>query len=82
MFLTDRTKFVLLEIQIRTIAMDFWATLEHKMYYKYDKEMTQDLAIELKDAAETFQYLDQKMEAINNHTKHTAPKVIPLIPRK
>ncbi|MFT4030118.1 MAG: GTP pyrophosphokinase family protein, partial [Protaetiibacter sp.] len=35
-FLSDRTEIVPVEIQLRTIAMDFWASLEHKIYYKYD----------------------------------------------
>ena len=37
-FLSDRTEYVLAEIQIRTVAMDFWASLEHDLRYKADKE--------------------------------------------
>lgn len=38
-FMSDGEQKVFVEIQIRTIAMDFWASLEHKIYYKYDKEI-------------------------------------------
>lgn len=40
-FMSDREELVPVEIQIRTIAMDFWASLEHKIYYKYNKEIPQ-----------------------------------------
>ncbi|WP_214484865.1 GTP pyrophosphokinase family protein [Bacillus sp. SM2101] len=40
-FMSDREDLVPVEIQIRTIAMDFWASLEHKIYYKYNKEIPQ-----------------------------------------
>ena len=63
-FLTDRTERVKVEIQIRTIAMDFWASLEHKIYYKFDKEVPDILANELKSAAETIHFLDDKMKNI------------------
>lgn len=64
-FMSDRVEQVYVEIQIRTIAMDFWASLEHKIYYKYDKEVPQKLRDDLKDAADTVAFLDQKMEGIH-----------------
>ena len=64
-FMSDRVEDVYVEIQIRTIAMDFWASLEHKIYYKYDKEIPAELINELKEAADTVSYLDNKMENIN-----------------
>ena len=44
-FMSDQVENVYVEIQIRTIAMDFWASLEHKIYYKYDKEVPQYLSL-------------------------------------
>ncbi|SET21695.1 putative GTP pyrophosphokinase [Oceanobacillus limi] len=64
-FMSDREENIYVEIQIRTIAMDFWASLEHKIYYKYDKEVPATMLQELKDAAETAKNLDEKMESIH-----------------
>lgn len=63
--LIDAVETVRLEIQIRTIAMDFWASLEHKMKYKFDKEIPDDLIAELKDCAEIVASLDEKMLTLN-----------------
>ena len=65
-FMSDRVENVSVEIQIRTIAMDFWASLEHKIYYKYDKDVPEDLIRQLKEAAEAAAELDKKMENIHN----------------
>ncbi|MUK88288.1 GTP pyrophosphokinase family protein [Ornithinibacillus sp. L9] len=64
-FMSDRVENVYVEIQIRTIAMDFWASLEHKIYYKYNKEVPQNMLTELKEAAESATQLDKKMEGIH-----------------
>jgi len=64
-FMTDRVENVRVEIQIRTIGMDFWASLEHKIYYKCNMEIPEKLKNELKDAADTVRELDMKMELIN-----------------
>jgi len=64
-FLSDREKFVPVEIQIRTIAMDFWASLEHKIYYKYNKDIPQHIKNGLKEAAEQVNALDEKMARLN-----------------
>ena len=53
------------EVQFRTIAMDFWASLEHKIYYKYDRAVPDELREELRIAAETARDLDLKMEALH-----------------
>jgi putative GTP pyrophosphokinase len=63
-FMSDRIEDVFVEIQIRTIAMDFWASLEHKIFYKYNKEIPQRIKDELKEAAETASHLDNKMEKL------------------
>ena len=64
-FMSDRMEKVFVELQIRTIAMDFWASLEHKIYYKYDKAVPQKLRDDLKEAADTISALDKKMEKIH-----------------
>lgn len=65
-FMSDREEIIPVEIQIRTIAMDFWASLEHKIFYKYNKEVPQSLINELKEAATVANELDRKMERIHN----------------
>ena len=73
-FMSDRVENVCVEIQIRTIGMDFWASLEHKIFYKYNKEVPQKLLNELKEAANSVTELDRKMENINkeiNYFKNT-----------
>lgn len=64
--MSDRVEHVYVEMQIRTIAMDFWASLEHKIYYKYNKQVPDFLTKQLKEAADTVAELDQKMEHINH----------------
>lgn len=64
-FMTDRVDDVYVEVQIRTIAMDFWASLEHKIYYKYSKAVPEQLLEELKNASDTVSNLDEKMEKIH-----------------
>lgn len=64
-FMSDREEHVYVEIQIRTMAMDFWASLEHKIYYKYDREIPKNIKDELKEAAVSATELDRKMEHIH-----------------
>lgn len=52
------------EVQLRTKAMDFWASLEHRIYYKYDREIPHELREGLRDAAEEAARLDATMETI------------------
>lgn len=63
-FLTDRCVRVPVEIQFRTIAQDFWASLEHKIYYKYDANVPEALTAELREAATTASELDGQMERL------------------
>ncbi|MBO0900984.1 GTP pyrophosphokinase family protein [Cellulomonas sp. zg-ZUI222] len=60
-FLSDRTEHVYVEVQIRTIAMDFWASVEHKLSYKYRDALPTHLRDELLDAAATAAELDARM---------------------
>ncbi|CAG7634075.1 GTP pyrophosphokinase family protein [Rhodococcus opacus] len=65
-FLSDRVVQVPIELQIRTIAMDFWASLEHKIYYKYKRSVPRRLLQELTEAADVAHRLDRKMERLHN----------------
>ena len=57
------------EIQIRTIAMDFWASLEHKIYYKFEGNAPERIRTELKECSEIVSYLDHKMLTLNEEIK-------------
>ena len=63
-FLSSHTELVPVEVQIRTIAMDFWATLEHQLRYKSDQETTRQLRIRLQKCAEISAALDAEMQDI------------------
>ncbi len=64
-FMSDREELTYVEVQIRTIAMDFWASLEHKIYYKYNKEVPEHMIEELKETATMAAGLDRKMERLH-----------------
>lgn len=63
-FLAEKKKAMKVEIQLRTIAMDFWASLEHKLRYKKDIDNTEYLSNELRECAEQSASLDNRMENI------------------
>ena len=65
-FLSDQVVPVPVEVQLRTAAMDFWASLEHKIYYKYELDVPAQLRDELADAAEDAARLDQRMESLHS----------------
>ncbi|TXG92396.1 GTP pyrophosphokinase family protein [Rhodococcus rhodnii] len=79
-YLTDRVQKVRVELQIRTIAMDFWASLEHKIYYKYDREIPSELLEELTEAAQAAGELDQKMERLHTEVSRLGAEVSPRSP--
>nr|WP_167151641.1 GTP pyrophosphokinase family protein [Lysinibacter cavernae] len=68
-FMSTGVEPVKVEVQIRTIAMDFWASLEHKIYYKYNKDVPVALLDELKVAATTASQLDATMERLHDEVK-------------
>jgi putative GTP pyrophosphokinase len=68
-FLSDRTEKVPVELQIRTIAMDFWASVEHAIYYKYDATVPPTLLDELADAARTAADLDDRMTRLREEVR-------------
>ncbi len=63
-FLADEKKMMRVEVQLRTIAMDFWASLEHKLRYKKNLDCAGEIACELKECAEESALLDAKMQRI------------------
>ena len=68
-FLSVGAVNVPVEIQIRTVAMDFWASLEHKIYYKYEGEVPQELLRDLTAAAATASQLDVTMEGLHRQVR-------------
>ena len=72
-FMSDRVAPVTVEIQIRTVAMDFWASLEHKIFYKYQGEVPVDLVHDLKQAADVANRLDVKMERLHDQVVALGP---------
>ena len=64
-FLQHEKHMVKVEIQLRTIAQDFWASLEHQMRYKKNFEFTEDMGKELLECATMSASLDERMEKIN-----------------
>jgi len=80
-FLSTGTVRVPVEVQFRTIAMDFWASLEHKIYYKYERQVPRRLTDSLRDAAITAAELDERMERIHREIHGAAPAPVrPLRP--
>lgn len=63
-FLHDEKKKMKVEVQFRTISMDWWASLEHKIRYKKEVEIPSGVATELKECAEAAAILDNRMESI------------------
>jgi len=64
--LSKQAIYVKVEIQIRTMAMDFWASLEHKMKYKTDKEVNKKTSKELVNYAKIVNRMDNKIMLMNN----------------
>ncbi|MCI2013174.1 MAG: GTP pyrophosphokinase family protein [Ancrocorticia sp.] len=64
-FLAEGVDHVPVEIQLRTSAMDFWASLEHKLYYKYEGDVPRHMTDSLKLAADVASQLDTSMEQIH-----------------
>ena len=64
-FLHDQKKLMKVEVQFRTISMDWWASLEHRIRYKKDLQMEEGLHRELFECAEQSAELDRRMERIH-----------------
>ncbi len=65
-YLSDRTVETKVEIQIRTVAMDFWASLEHKIHYKFEGDAPEHIRSELVECAKLVSDLDARMLSLNN----------------
>ena len=68
-FFSNQKKNMRVEVQIRTIAMDFWASVDHQLKYKQnieDVENTDELSAELKECADIIAQTDARMQAIKN----------------
>ena len=63
-FLSEATKPVRIELQLRTIAMDFWASLEHQLRYKADVEVPPQISDDLKACADVIAATDEEMQRI------------------
>ena len=65
-YLSDRTVDTKVEIQIRTVAMDFWASLEHKIHYKFEGDAPEHIKSELVECAKMVSDLDARMLSLND----------------
>lgn len=74
-FLAEKVQPIPVEIQIRTIAMDFWASLEHHLRYKADNEVPDGVRDELIECAKTISNLDYKMQSIHEELSKTKRKI-------
>ena len=72
-FLSEETIAVTVELQLRTIAMDFWASLEHKIHYKYVHDVPVDVVEGLRRSAETSAELDVLMEGLHRRVHGDEP---------
>ena len=64
-YLSDRIVDTKVEIQIRTVAMDFWASLEHKIHYKFEGDAPEHIQSELIECAKLVSDLDIRMLSLN-----------------
>lgn len=65
-YLVNEKKQVKVEVQMRTIAMDFWASIEHQLRYKKNNKFTQAMTEDLLNCAEISAELDNKMSSLRN----------------
>lgn len=65
-FLSKGKKYMKVEVQFRTIAMDFWASLEHKLKYKQNLENADEIVAQLKVCADSIEMLDYQMQEIRD----------------
>ena len=74
-YLSDRTVDTKVEIQIRTVAMDFWASLEHKIHYKFEGNAPEKIKNELIECANMVSDLDAKMLSLNEEIRAISERV-------
>lgn len=73
-YLSDNVVETKVEIQIRTIAMDFWASLEHKIYYKFEGNAPAYISRDLQECADMVAELDDKMLSLNEEIQAYSEK--------
>lgn len=79
-YLSDRIVDTKVEIQIRTVAMDFWASLEHKIHYKFEGDAPEHIKSELIECAKLVSDLDVRMLSLNEEVvaiSHGGERVCP-----
>ena len=69
-FLSNHMERAKIEVQIRTIAMDFWASLEHKLYYKSVGDPPTHITEDLKECAEIISLTDMRMQSIQKEVEN------------
>ena len=69
-YLSDRIADTKVEIQIRTVAMDFWASLEHKIHYKFEGNAPEHIREQLVECAQMVAALDARMMSLNEEILH------------
>lgn len=71
-YLSDRKADVKVEVQIRTVAMDFWASLEHKIQYKFESKAPATIKAQLFECAKIVSELDERMLTLNDEIQSVA----------
>jgi putative GTP pyrophosphokinase len=72
-FFSNQKKPMRVEVQIRTIAMDFWSSVDHQLKYKHDVPNADELSAQLKECADIISQTDMRMLAIKNQLYSSEP---------
>lgn len=67
--LENKREYLKAEIQVRTIAMDFWASIDHKIQYKFENLIPQNIKDEMFNCSKIIQELDKKIHSLNENVK-------------
>ena len=73
-FLSRCKKYMKVEVQFRTIAMDFWASVEHKLKYKKDVQDSEEIVAQLAECAEIISSMDEKMQKLRDRIEAGADR--------
>jgi len=69
-FFSDRKQYMKVEVQIRTTAMDFWASLEHQLRYKTDGNVPEEFSNQLRECAEIIHDTDKRMQSLHDQMRN------------
>ncbi|MNO65953.1 GTP pyrophosphokinase YwaC [compost metagenome] len=75
--LFEGQRWMKVEIQMRTLAMDFWASMEHILFYKYEKQVPSHVVMELTEAARAADSLDKKMHRLRKEIMGVSEAALP-----